>query len=459
MCRRPSRGVRVLLSAAAVVSWHVPAVAGQPALDTFRVFLTDGRILNSHGECATLPEELVCVVKLGGGAAPESHDLLTVPLTLVDQERTREYARALRAAAYGATRGEREYAELTAEIARALRELETSTDRDRRLGIAQVARRRLATWSDDHFGYKAGETRQLAALFDGVIAELRLAAGERTFSLDLVANLAAPASVPLLPSPGLVESIGAALAAAEVTPVAAERLAILRSAARAASSPDTPAALRNRVIERLAAEEDTERRYRTLMNRAMAQADLAVRRGRPVVIEELLREVAQADRAMGWRRPREMAAFARRLGLELASAQEQQAAFAHWSRIKSTLFAYEVRLRPVFDTWASQRAVLDALRARGTIRPSEVDRAARRFRHLEALLAAPPPLPEVESVHALLRSAVQMARQGLLLGGRLTVARNTEVAANASAAVAGADLLLTQARADLIVALNPRRVR
>lgn len=442
-----------------MVVWGAPLLWAQPSLDVFRVFLTDGRVINSHGECATLPDEMVCVVKLGGGTAPESHDLVTVPLALVDQDRTREYARALRAAAYGVTRGERAYADLTADLDRALRELETSTDRDRRLGIAQVARRRVASWSDDHFGYKADETAQLVSLLDGVIAELRVAAGETTFALDLVANLAPPVPVPLLPAPGIVESIDAALAAAEVTPVAAERLAILRSAARAASSPDTPPLLRRRVAERLAAEEEMERRYRAVMDHAIAQADLAVRRGRPAVIERILRDVAQADAALGARRPREMAAFSRRLALELAAARAQQAAFTRWSNVKSALFAYEVRVRAVFDSWVAQQVVLETLRGRGIPRPSEVDRAARRFGQLEAMLAAEPPLPEVEAVHGLLRSAVQMARQGLVLGARLTVARNADVAANASAAVSGADLLLTRARADLVVALNPRKVR
>ena len=70
-----------------------------------RIFLLDGRVLNTHGDCAMLPDELVCMVKLGGGDVAESFDLLTVPRALVNEERTTAYAQALRAAHYGATRG------------------------------------------------------------------------------------------------------------------------------------------------------------------------------------------------------------------------------------------------------------------------------------------------------------------------------------------------------------------
>ena len=88
-----------------------------------------------------------------------------------------------------------------------------------------------------------------------------------------------------------------------------------------------------------------------------------------------------------------------------------------------------------------------------------VDRALRRFAALDRSLNALRPVAELREVHALLQSALQMARQGLLLGQRLTVAANSAIGRNASAAVAGAELLLAQARTDLVPALNPRRVR
>lgn len=424
-----------------------------------RIFLVDGRVLPTHGECAQLPDELVCVVKLGGGEVTESFDLLTVPRALVHEERTAAYAQALRAAHYGATRGEQEYAELTTELARVLAELERSTDRDRRLGIAQVARARLAAWSADHFGYKAEETRQLVALLDEVIAELRIAVGQTTFSLDLVANLTPVEPMPILPAPALAESLEAALTAAAVTEAAAERLAILRSARRVAAASVVPAALKARVEAAWRAEESSAREYRALIDEAMARADAAVRQGRPSAIQRLMRDVAARDAQLGSRRPREMAAFTRRLESELALATTQQQAFVRWQQVKPQLLAYELALRPVLDGWVSQRPVLEGLRDGDIPRRPALDRAARRFAGLEAALAELRPVRELADVHAVLRSAVQMARVGLTLGERLTVAKNAEIAGNAAAAIAGAELLLAQARADLVPALFPRKVR
>jgi hypothetical protein len=445
----------------AILSPH--ALVGQapaPDLTTFRVFLRDGRILHSHGECAPLPEELVCVVKLGGGEVPESHDVVTVPLALVDGPRTTEYARALRASQYGASRGDREYAELTAEISRMLGELEASDDRNRRLGIAQVARGRLATWSDEHFGFKAAETRQLVAMLDEVIAELRVAAGETKFSLDLIANLEPPPQVPLLPAPALTESVAAALDAASVTQVAAERLALLRSVARvAATSSALDPSVAARARSALTTEETVERQYRALMQDAITRADVAVRHGRASVMQRLIWDVEAADQKLGAKRPREMAAFMRRLEIELALAREQQAAFARWEAVKDQLLAYELRLRPIFDRWVSRRLVFRAVQAQRTPSRAEVDEALRTLASIDASLRALRPLPEVQHVHDVFRSATQMARQGLLLAQRLTVAGNADIARNASAAIAGAELLLAQGRKDLVPALNPRKVR
>lgn len=450
-------GCVVLGAAAAAAQAPAPAPGG---VSTFRVFLRDGRVLNSYGECATLPEELVCLVRLGGDGVAESHDVLTVPLTEVDAARTTEYARALRAAQYGATRGEREYAELTTEISRALADLEAATDREQRLGIAQLTRQRLVSWSDEHFGYKAAETRHLIGLLDEVIAELRVAAGQSKFALDLVANPPPVTDTPLLPEPTRIQALEAALEAASVTPVAAERLDLLRSVDRVArSTAGVPPALRARAATALASEQTIERQYRALMTDAIARADVAVRHGRASVMQRLIWEVEESDQKLGARRPREMAAFLRRLEIELALAREQQTAFTRWEQVKDQLLAYEVRLRPLFDRWVSQRRVLAALRDRRVPAPSELDAAQRVFASIDTSLAGMRPLPELQEVHAVLRSATQMARQALVLGQRLTVAANEEIARNASAAMAGAELLLAQGRADLVPALNPRKVR
>lgn len=438
---------------------HPPAhLPTRPSAQS-RIFLLDGRVLLTHGECARLPDELVCVVKLGGGEVAESFDLLTIPRAQVDEPRTTAYAQSVRAAHFGATRGEQEFAALTTDLTRVLAEIEKSDDRDRRLGIALMARVRLSNWSNDHFGYRAADTQRLVSMLDEVIAELRIAAGQSSFSLDFVASTAPAPPVPLLPAPSVSQSIEAALTAASLTPLAAERLALLRSAHRFALAASVDPRLRDRVAAALRREEAIERQYRTLFDDAITEADEAVRRGRPSDVERVIRAVAARDRQLGTHRPREIAAFTRRLDAELAQATAQQAAFARWAEVKSQLLAYERRLRPVLDAWVSQRPVLDTLREGQAPRRPALDRAARRFAMMESALTALHPTRELREVHALFRNAVQMARLGLSLGERLTVARNPDVAGNAASAIAGAELLLSQARTDLVPALYPRKVR
>ena len=58
-----------------------------------------------------------------------------------------------------------------------------------------------------------------------------------------------------------------------------------------------------------------------------------------------------------------------------------------------------------------------------------------------------------------LRSAVLMARQALVIGRRLSVAANRELADNASSAVVGSEMLRERGLGDLVAVLKPRRVR
>jgi hypothetical protein len=236
----------VFLFFAVLMQSMTPSVSQSgPSLDVFRIFLHDGRVLSSYGEPAQVEGDLVFVVSQGVKGVVEAHDLITVPVAKVNMARTLEYATALRSAKYGATRGEKEYQEFTADIARAMAAIEASDDKDRRIGIAQVARSRLMSWAENHYGYRATELSQLSSLLGEVIVELQAAKGISQFSLDFVANVAPAPSVPLLAGPTAAESVSMALAAASVTDVGVEKIALLTSASRVvAAMPDATERLR-----------------------------------------------------------------------------------------------------------------------------------------------------------------------------------------------------------------------
>ena len=94
---------------------------------------------------------------------------------------------------------------MTAEVARALDQLATVPDPQRRLALAEEARRRLLEWSADHFLYRASDIRELAGMFDDVINQLRLAAGQPALTFDS-SSAKPPAREPLLPAPTRRES-------------------------------------------------------------------------------------------------------------------------------------------------------------------------------------------------------------------------------------------------------------
>ena len=432
----------------------------EPSLDAFRIFLNDGRVLASYGEPAQVDGDLVFVVSQGVKGGVEMHDLITVPVAKVDMERTLEYASALRSAKYGAMRGEQEYKEFTTDIARMMAELEASNDKDRRVGIAQVARRRIAAWAPAHYGYRARDLQQLASLVDEVIVELQAANGATQFSLDLVANVAPAPSVPLLGSLSAADTVSMALAAASVTEAGVEKLALLRSAVRVvASLPEATESLRSEVMRALVAEVEIEAAYRALFDGLVTRADVAVQQGRPSVVTRLIRELETGDARLGRRRPMETAANRRRLESEFALATEQRLALDRWARVRGQLRSYEARITALLDGWRDHEAALAAIRGQRRVGPAALDSAARRFSELDRALGALRPPDDVLNVHGVLQSAVVMARQALLIGRRLSVAANAELAGNASAAVAGADMLRSRALDDLAAALRPRRVR
>ncbi|NQW05067.1 MAG: hypothetical protein HQ485_13750, partial [Acidobacteria bacterium] len=267
-------------------------------------------------------------------------------------------------------------------------------------------------------------------------------------------------AVPLLAGPTPVESVEMALVAASVTAVGVEKMALLTSARRVmATLRDAPEALKSEVARVFEDETRVEQAYRAALRNAVSRADVAVRQGQPRVVARLIAEVTDADARLGHRRPREVANVLKRLATEAALAGVQQAALKRWAEVKDQLQAYDVRVKRILAGWTSHEATLAAIQKESTASPGGLEAALRRFSELERALTALRPPDEMQDVHGVLRSAVLMARQGLIIGQRLAVAANTSLSRNASAAVRGASLLRARAFADLAKGMAPQRVR
>ena len=89
-----------------------------------------------------------------------------IPDTSVDWERTDRYSDAVRAKRYGETRGESDFAMLSARVTEALNQIALTSDPARRLAMAVEARGNLARWPFQNFGYRAADVSQLVSMLD-----------------------------------------------------------------------------------------------------------------------------------------------------------------------------------------------------------------------------------------------------------------------------------------------------
>ena len=437
------------------------AAAQGPAVDAgavFRVFLKSGQALPSYGESALVGDRVVFTLLVGAAEQDATLQLVSLPAASVDLERTHRYADAIRSAHYAATRGAVDYAAMTQEVQRALSELAAVSDPKKRLQLAEDARKRLAAWAASTYGYRAAEVREMTALFDEVIAELRAAAGERQFSLDLRTG-PAPAPEPLLPPPSIAESIELALAAAAASDSEDDRLAILRAAnALAAAHPVAPA-VRARVSRELDLEAKATVSYAELAAQVRAQAGAARKRGDVDAVSRAIQTLQARDQALGGRRPGLVSTLTAELDATLSSVRSYRDALARYTVVRRRLLEYEREVRPMMSGFDGLAAILTAVRDVRYTAYERLERAGFRLKGmLEAMNAVSPPA-DLAAVHATLISAMQMADHACARR-RLSVAlRNSVIAQEASSGAAGAMLLAAQARDQLVARLYPPKIK
>jgi hypothetical protein len=361
----------------------------------------------------------------------------------------------VRAALYAGSRGEADYAAMTMEVARALDQLATVTDPVRRLQLAQEARRRLLTWSRDHYDYRATDIQQLASLFDEVMASLRAAAGESTFSLELSRGSARPTREPLMADASAPESLHLARAAAAAADVAEERLAVLRTAAAKIAPLGRTSDIGAALAADLAAEERAASSYARLTDALLSRAGLALSRGDAPAVRALQLELIEQDKALGRRRAREVEALAARLDRVRDAAERYRLALDHYAFARTALLRYERRVRPSLAGLARLTPVLTAVRDMRSVGVERLDAGLRDLRRYEAALAALSPPDALSGVHSSIIGTLRMTAEALSRRRQAIVTNRIAVAREASSAAAGALLLGDVVRRDLVAGLYP----
>lgn len=432
-----------------------------PSAVLLRLFLSDGTALVSYGEWARVGDRVAFSVPLGPAADATDLHIVSLPADRIDWPRTEQYAAAARAAHYAATRGEADFAGFSAEIARVLNEIAILPDAESRLSTAERARVALAEWPRRHYGYRAREVREMLALLDEVISELRVAAGQDRFELALVSDGPPIPDVPLLPAPSHGEIAEQLLVASRLAATPAERQSLLQTLVglidRAVDL--LPSALSTRLrgeaSSMLAEERRLDRAYGTLRGSTLAAAQRYAARADVRSLERLRASVARDDERLGRQRPDMMGALLAAVDSQLDAARRLRLAQDQWRMQVGGFRAYQRDVTTTLDALAHATAGLEDIRSQAGPDPRVLQTLDARLTREGARLAAVTPPAELAPVHALLRSARELAANAVALRLDAVAAASLEQAGHASAAAAGALMLIERARTELASALRP----
>ena len=405
------------------------------------------------GEFARTGDRVVVTIGLG-----DRLTMATVPAAQVDWTRTDRYTESVRAAHYAATRGEADFAAMSAVVARTLSDVAITPGRDAQLALAERARRQLADWPRDHYGYRAEEVRQTLALLDEVIAGLRASAGQTTFDVAFVANVLPPPPEPVLPPPSLQDAIEQALRLSMLAAPGAERTALAdeaRTALTAASGAPWATEALGRAERILEGERRVDARY-TALSQATVRA--LERPGRAHDVAGLLRvraRVVDKDAAFGRARPEAVQGLLALVDARLDAARRLQLARDQWASRAPALRRYRRDVAPWLDLLAAHRPTFDQIRALSgpsIDRLAAFDLALSRLAPLLKTLVVP---ADARGVQAAMLGAIGLAESASHGRARAIETQDLSVAWEASAAAAGAIQMAERAARDVAALLRP----
>jgi hypothetical protein len=459
-----------MLVVACLLARAAAASAGDDAT-LFRVFLENGTSLVSYGEFARVGDRVVFSMPV---AAADAHG--AVPLRLVniaadrvDWARTNRYAESARTVHYYATQAEADYAAISNNVARTLNEVALAPDAARRLALVEAARKALAEWPRTHFNYRAAEVRQMLALLDEAITDLRAASAPGRFDLSLTAYAGDTSALePMLPPPTPRDAIEQTLVAARFSDSAAEREALLDTALVTLDRDGSTlplewvGATRAATQAALAAEHRLDRRYQSLTRRMLSLVQQRVRRADVRGLEQMLAVIHRRDAALGGKRPDEITALLADVQVRLDAVRQLSLARDRWAMRAPAFRKYRAAISAPVDLLALFARVKPALEDVKALAGSSAGALAAVQRATAQIIkraAAIEPPDELRGAHALLVSAAQMAQGAVQIRREATLTGDMPRAWDASSAAAGALMLVARARGEMQTLFRPPQLR
>jgi hypothetical protein len=452
----------IVKSGFAAVFWLLAsAAAAQTAAPLYRVFLADGSALASFGEWARVEDRLVFSMPLAPGAGPGDLHLVSLPVQRVDLAKTERYADSVRAKHYAATRGEADFAQLSSTVAQTLNRIASLPDPRERLAAAEQARRALADWPARHHNYRSTEVREIIGVLDEVISSLRAAAGLGAFDLSFSTHTVAPPDEPLLAAPNHEDVVQQLLTASTLVDSPAEKVSLLQSVValidRAVDylPAAVAAAIRSRALREITDEQRTDEAYADLRTTALSDAARFAGAADVRSLDLVRRRVHAQDEKLGARRPDAVAGVLATLDAHLDAARRLRLAHDQWLLSEDQMRAYRRAALPYIQALINRQSSLEDIKLLAGPAPQRLRPLGRDLERQRRLLALLEPPPALAAVHAALRSAFTLAENAVRLRRTAVEIADVDVARQASAAAAGALMLLERARADLRAALQP----
>ena len=431
--------------------------AGNSDAAEFRVFLKDGGSLVSFGELARVNDRVVFSMPTSASADEPQLQLINLSADHVDWDKTTRYAESVRSARYMATQAEAHYAMLTAEIAQAINDVQSTVEPARRLLIVERARRTLADWPAGHFNYRQADVTQMIGMLDEAIAELRAQAGMQRFDLSFVASVQTvpPARDTLLPRPTLRDMIEQTLTAARLAESPVERVSLMtvalanieRDADILPSDWRTEVRRATRLL--IATEIETDRAYRSLTSRMLGLAGQRARAADVRGLQRLVEEIRDRDRGLGGKRPDAVNGLLEAVEAELDASRLLRLARDRWAIRVPDFRKYGAGVTTPLERLARLKPSLEDIKALAGSGPWALGNIQRTTARVLKTVSAIDPPEELQAAHALLVSAAQMADSAAKIRREAALTGSISRAWDASAAAAGALMLGDRARSDI----------
>jgi hypothetical protein len=462
--------VLLVLVTLALTMFTTPAQAETVTL--FRVFLNDGTAVVSYGEYARVGDRVIFSMPIGDVAedtatVPNLH-VVNIPAAAVNWAATVKFTDGARYAHYLATNAESDYAALTGEVASVLNALVLNKDPKTRLQMAVDARRRLASWPREHYGYRSGDVAEILGMLDEAISNMRATAGETSFAIDLVADTAPSPAVPAhdsLPNPTAAESIAQAMAVAQVTDVAADRVALLKSVVAAIDHADRTlpehwaAPARKLALRTLKDEGQVDERYSSMTTSLLKQAGTAAARADVRSLEGVISTVLRRDARLGRRRPDEVNALLAQMQVQLDAARQLRLMRDRWKERVGSYRAYVKAVAPVIETLAHAQRDLDNIKRLAGSDPVDLVALIGGIGKSSKLLNTVGVPDELKAAHALLLSALNLADSAARTRRSAVMSGELRSAWDASSAAAGSMTLFARAQEDMEAVVKLPQIR